>query len=162
MGLLRRHPWRTGAAGLAVAAGTAVALVWFQPQALLITHTVDEPAPAAAAPRVTASLPASVATQIPLDRATPSAPAVPQVLSRTTFRSLEHATSGTALLLRLADGSTVLRLENLDTSNGPDVHVTLSTTPSTAADRDYGGLLELGDLKGNRGSQNYTVPAGTV
>jgi hypothetical protein len=37
--------------------------------------------------------------------------------------SHEHATRGAVRILRLPDGSRVLRLENLDTSNGPDLHV---------------------------------------
>lgn len=38
----------------------------------------------------------------------------------------EHATSGIARTVRLADGGHVLRLEDLKTSDGPDVRVYLS------------------------------------
>ena len=69
-------------------------------------------------------------------------------------------------LLTLADGSTVLRIEGLDTSNGPDLHVWLSDQPVVDGPSgwtvfDDGAYVDLGALKGNKGSQNYAVPAGT-
>jgi len=58
----------------------------------------------------------------------------------------------------------VLRLEGLDTSDGPALHVWLSdqpvrTGPSGWGVFDDGAHADLGDLKGNRGDQNYPVPA---
>ncbi len=78
--------------------------------------------------------------------------------------SHEHSTSGTAQLVRLTDGSHVVRLENLDTSNGPDVHVWLTDAPVKEGKAgwhlfDDGEYVDLGKLKGNKGSQNYDVPA---
>ncbi len=52
-----------------------------------------------------------------------SAPAEPVVLVRGAFRSLEHASSGRAVILELADGTRYLRFETLSTSNGPDLRV---------------------------------------
>ena len=53
-----------------------------------------------------------------------------------------------------------MRLEGLDTSNGPDLYVYLTANPAdgeeAAFDDDY---LDLGRLKGNQGDQNYDVPA---
>ena len=53
-----------------------------------------------------------------------------------------------------------VRLENLDTSNGPDLFVYLSANPfdgeEGAFDDDY---VNLGRLQGNIGSQNYEIPA---
>jgi Electron transfer DM13 len=153
MGRLRRHPWRTATGALVAAGLIAFGIVWFAPQALFINTSVDEPLPVTAA-MVSGTAPAA-----------PSSPATavpqPQTLVRGDFRSLEHHTTGSAQLLRLADGTVVLRIEDLDTSNGPDVRVTLSPTPSDRGDRDYGEHLDLGALKGNKGSQNYAVPAGT-
>jgi hypothetical protein len=68
------------------------------------------------------------------------------------------------VVLRLADGSRVLRLENLNTSNGPDLHVWITDAPvkqGTAGWRvfDDGKYTALGKLKGNKGSQNYALPA---
>ena len=78
----------------------------------------------------------------------------------------QHRTTGTVRVLRAADGSLVLRLENLDTSSGPDVHVWLSDAPVKPGKDgwdlfDDGKYLDAGKLKGNKGNQNYPLPAGT-
>ena len=76
----------------------------------------------------------------------------------------EHATSGTARVLELADGTTVLRLEGFSTSDGPDVVVWLTDQPAGGNDwhrYDDGRFVPLGDLKATDGNQNYAVPAGT-
>ncbi len=78
--------------------------------------------------------------------------------------SHEHTTTGTAKLIRLPDGSRTLRLENLDTSNGPDLRVWLTDAPvkeGVAGWRvfDDGKYVSLGKLKGNKGDQNYEIPA---
>ncbi len=78
--------------------------------------------------------------------------------------SHEHATTGTVKLLRLPDGSHTLRLENLDTSNGPTLRVWLPDAPVMEGRDgwhvfDDGNYVSLGELKGNKGDQNYPVPA---
>src|SRR4051812_7650344 len=55
----------------------------------------------------------------------PAPPAGPVVLARGTLISHEHETSGSVAVLRLADGSRVLRLEDLRTSDGPALRVWL-------------------------------------
>ena len=58
---------------------------------------------------------------------------------------------------------TILRLENLDVTNGPDLHVYLVAHPNPT-ERSHvseGEYLDLGQLKGNKGNQNYDIPAGT-
>lgn len=87
----------------------------------------------------------------------------PQTLASGELISHEHATSGTVKLVRLADGSHVVRLENLDTSNGPDLRVWLTDAPVKEGPTgwhvfDDGEYVSLGKLKGNKGSQNYAVP----
>ena len=67
-----------------------------------------------------------------------------------------YSVSGTAALYRRADGSHVVRLEDLDSSNGPDLELWL--VRRTSGDVGEGGLA-LGDLKSTRGNQNYDVPA---
>jgi hypothetical protein len=78
--------------------------------------------------------------------------------------SHEHPTTGTVQLLALPDGSRVLRLENLRTSNGPLLKVFVTDAPVLAGEAgwfvfDDGRHVDLGELKGNIGSSNYAVPA---
>lgn len=77
--------------------------------------------------------------------------------------SHEHTTTGSAQLVRLADGTHVVRLEHLDTSNGPDLRVWLTDAPVKEGRAgwhvfDDGAYVSLGRLKGNKGSQNYPLP----
>ncbi len=143
--------WRDHRKGVASAAALTVALgifaiVWFEPQKLFINETVSESLPS------TDPSPTTTSTTAP-----PTG-----VLASGAFRSLEHETKGTAKLVRLGGGSVLQRFEDLETSNGPDQRVYLSEKPSTLGWRDYGDdYIELGALKGNRGDQNYDVPAGT-
>jgi hypothetical protein len=72
-----------------------------------------------------------------------------------------HQGSGTATIYELEDGSRILRFENLDVTNGPDLHVIVSpvSEPETREDVSTAGYIDLGSLKGNRGDQNYEIPA---
>jgi Electron transfer DM13 len=73
-----------------------------------------------------------------------------------------HKTSGRATVYQQADGTRVLRLTDFSTSNGPAVHVLLIDGPSTDPSKDFALTVvknvDLGDLKGNQGDQDYTVP----
>jgi len=75
------------------------------------------------------------------------------------FVDRSHPTAGVAKVLN--DGSTqrFLRFEEFETDNGPDLNVYLSTAgadaPSGEFDDDF---IDLGDLKGNIGDQNYEIP----
>jgi Electron transfer DM13 len=133
---------------LAAAAAAVVGALVFEPWKLVVDERVQEAAPGAA--------PARSAGAEPLVTG-------PVVLARGTFVSHEHDSSGSVTVLRLPDGSRVLRLEDLQTSNGPLLQVWLSDAPvveGTAGWRvfDDGRHIDLGDLKGNIGSSNYPVP----
>jgi hypothetical protein len=82
------------------------------------------------------------------------------VLARGRFESAEHETTGQALVLALADGRRFLRLEDLATSDGPDLHVWLTDQPSGGdwGSYDDGRYVRLGELKANHGNQNYEIP----
>ena len=56
-------------------------------------------------------------------------PRAPSTSSHGTLISHEHETSGTVRVIQLPDGSRQLAIENLETTNGPDVHVWLSAGP---------------------------------
>ncbi|MDE2899514.1 MAG: DM13 domain-containing protein [Chloroflexota bacterium] len=72
-----------------------------------------------------------------------------------------HRGSGQALIFSAPGGGHLLRLENLDVTNGPALHVILSTHPNPTRGNEVklSGYADLGPLKGNRGNQNYTIPA---
>jgi hypothetical protein len=152
--LTRRHPVISAAAVAGVGLAIFV-LVWFQPQKLFLNKTVNEPLPG-----IIATTPAGEANSGAAEGR--SSPSGPQVLRSGSFRSLEHATTGKAIVLRRPGGSLILRLEHLSTSNGPDLRVYLSRVSASGELHAYRtGFIDLGALKGNRGSQNYVIPAGT-
>lgn len=164
-----RHRTLALAAGAAVLAAAAFVIFYFEPQKLVIDQRVDEAAPAVVAP--SAGPEASPAAVAPQTAATPGAAAPPEAttapveagptnLARGSFRSLEHSTTGEAIVTALADGSRTLRLEGFETSNGPDLRVYLSAGSNDAFfGREYGqDFVQLGELKGNIGNQNYTIP----
>jgi hypothetical protein len=147
-----RHPvtWVVGAVAIGV---FAFALYLFQPWRLFTTVEVDE-----ALPTVRATPTTAAASPV----ASPPAAAGPREIASGTFISHEHETSGRARVLELPDGSRVLRIENLATSDGPDLRVWLSDQPVKPGEWrvfDDGKWLELGDLKGNKGNANYAIPA---
>ena len=83
-----------------------------------------------------------------------------KVLAKGEFHKAEKAGKGTATVYQLADGKRVLRLSDFETDNGPDLHVRLiaaddAKNTASVAKTDH---VELGKLKGNKGSQNYDVP----
>jgi len=76
--------------------------------------------------------------------------------------SIDHGTSGTVVLLEDATGTRFVRLENLDTSNGPDLFVYLSTAPSDGPEDQFDDdFVNLGRLEGNVGNSNYVIPSDT-
>jgi hypothetical protein len=154
----RRWPWLAGATAIAV---IVFVLFWFQPQKLFIDDRVDE-----AIPSVTTAPQPQDAAGVPTDAPNPSgpastapAPAEPVELAQGSFVSLDHGTTGTARVLELADGRRIVRLEELDTDNGPDLYLYLTANRANgdedAFDDDH---LNLGRLKGNQGDQNYDLP----
>ncbi|HYN32216.1 MAG TPA: DM13 domain-containing protein, partial [Ilumatobacteraceae bacterium] len=59
------------------------------------------------------------------------------------------------------DGSTqrFLRFEDFETDNGPDLNVYLSSAaPDASVDQLGADFVDLGDLKGNVGPQNFEIP----
>jgi hypothetical protein len=65
-----------------------------------------------------------------------------------------HNTEGVAKVIPLQDGGIILRLENFRSTNGPNVHVYMSTN------KDATDFADLGRLKANNGNQNYNIPIG--
>jgi Electron transfer DM13 len=89
---------------------------------------------------------------------TPNATTAPNVLVTGSFVGAGdgiHNAEGIAKAIPLQDGSSILRLENLHVTNGPDLYVYLSPDKSAS---DY---VNIGKLKANNGNQNYEIPLGT-
>lgn len=153
-----RHRYAVGAVAVALLGLAVFVVVWFEPQKLFLNEKVDEALPGAD----------TVASEQPSDsrkddesdgKSRPRRSMQPKTLSSGRFRSLEHTTSGTAAILELPDGRKFLRFDDLDTSNGPDLRVYLSEIPAGDDWFAYGKrFVDLGDLKGNIGDQNYLLP----
>ena len=101
----------------------------------------------------------------PTAAAATSAAAGPLALKSGSFRDADsfHKGSGRATIYQTPDGARLLRLEDFQTTNGPELHVVLSQSPNpqSSAEVKSPGYLDLGKLKGNIGNQNYPIPNGT-
>jgi hypothetical protein len=73
------------------------------------------------------------------------------------FRGIDHRASGTVAIYRQPDGRYVVGLEDIDIQPGPDYD--LYIVPGEDREDTQGGA-RLGDLRGNKGTQYYEVPAG--
>ena len=138
--------------GAIVVAVAGFALYYFAPWTLFTNKTVNDAAPVIES---TAPTPTGVASDT-------AAPAYPRVLARGEFIAQGHPASGQVLIVETAPGERILRIENLDTDNGPDVKVWLTDQPVSKEQQnifDDGLVVSLGALKGNKGNQNYTIPA---
>jgi len=90
----------------------------------------------------------------------PPPPSGPVLLGAGQFVGLAgHAGTGDAGIFENPDGSLVLRFENFDIENGPDLEVYLVPGPDQTSLAE--GSIHLGALKGNIGDQNYDLPPGT-
>jgi hypothetical protein len=181
----RRRLLLAGAVGLPV---LAVALWWFQPQALLFDDVVDESFPIGADAAVTDDLaPGETTDRQPADDDEPDtvdaapddgegaddtdaeddpsqeaapAPTGPEELATGSFVSRNRYTvTGTATTYELEDGQRILRLEDFTSTNGPDLFVYLTVAGSADDDAALDAdFIDLGALTGNIGNQNYVIP----
>ena len=99
------------------------------------------------------------ATEDPTDEE-PSPPSGPVLLGAGQFvGQAGHSGTGDAGIFQNPDGTLVLRFENFDIENGPDLEVYL--VPGADQTSLAEGSIPLGALKGNIGDQNYELPSGT-
>jgi hypothetical protein len=131
---LSRNKWIFAVVGIPVLVGAWWA---FRPEKLFINQEVSEAAPVALSSE-------------------------PEPLYTGKLEGSIHQTSGRATIYKTSDGKQYLRLSDFTTSNGPDVHILLVQADDKALDQEIvkGGLdsVELGQLKGNQGDQNYDLP----
>lgn len=125
---------------------TALAVGGYLGRSVLLDRTVNEQV-ATAAPS-------------PAPSASEDRPAEPRnVLVRAgSFQSVRHAASGKAMVIELAEGGRVLTLTNFEVENGPDLRVYF-VAGSATTEGEVSDFVDLGGLKGNRGNQQYEVPA---
>lgn len=150
------------------------------PPAELAAPMATQPAPAAAQKKPTAApttsttvAPAATVAETPTPTTTSPPPSEvaataaeptpapttsgPQRLRSGSFRGIDHRAEGTVVVYRQPDGRYVIGLEDIDIQPGPDYDLYL--VPGEDREDTKGGV-RLGDLRGNRGTQFYDVPAG--
>jgi hypothetical protein len=159
---LVRNPKYSIPGGLALVAGLAwLAFGYFGVHLLLVDDTVAEPAPSFVA---TTTNPAPTPTSAPAAPSEPVEPVettaatAPEIVTeyRGTFVDRNHPTSGSAIVLGDGSGQRFVRFETFETDNGPDLNVYLVNSAAGGVD----DVIDLGNLKGNIGDQNYEIPAG--
>jgi hypothetical protein len=146
-----------------------LALAWWLGSPLLFDKEVDEEFPLSAGAEIPADMTAD-AVEAEMEKAAGEpdseveedmpAQSGPVALATGGFEGADeaHRGSGTATIYELEDGSRVLRLEDFEVTNGPDLHVYLVPDRSPAGGDDVQGYVDLGSLKGNLGDQNYDIP----
>lgn len=78
-----------------------------------------------------------------------------------SFFSLAHPQEGTAVVLNDGTAQRFLRFEDdFAGDNGPDLNVYLTRVEGGTEVGGDGDHIDLGDLKGNIGAQNYEIPEG--
>jgi hypothetical protein len=122
--------------GLAILLGV-LAWYWFRPELLFIDARVDEK---------------------PIEAAQHGEGVV---LGQGRFHAVAHESAGTATIQQLSDGRRVLRFTEFTTSNGPALYVYLIAADDArdSATVSRVDTVDLGQLKGNTGDQNYELPA---
>jgi hypothetical protein len=150
--------------GIVIAAIIGLPVAWYLLSPLWINVQVDEAFPTA--------LPVDVSVQA--TQAMSTAMAEPDkmmeepmpetdmaLLAEGSFYDIIHLGSGQALVYQLADGSRILRLEDFEVDNGPELHIYLAPIEPIPASIgvEIPGSVDLGLLKGNIGDQNYEIPS---
>lgn len=83
------------------------------------------------------------------------------VVRRASFTSIDpiHQAEGDISIYQFPDGSRTLRLEVFSTFPAPDLHLILTTDPQPTTTEMVGiDYIDLGELKGTVGNQNYQIP----
>lgn len=173
---LRARPRLLASLVAAVLLVVVVVLWWFQPQALFFDRVVDEDFPIVAESEVSVGeAPAATDDEEAADVADEdeddpaedggeeTAPMAdePVAVGSGSFESRNRYTvTGDATVFELPDGSRTLRLEPFESTNGPDLYVYLTAADHADGDEQLDAdFVDLGDLRGNIGNQNYDIPS---
>ena len=151
-------------------------LAWWLGSPLFIDQVVDEEFPAlenAVMPEGMAMVDAQATMEAAMDSPNEveeemmeamGAMLAPEAVKWGMFRDGDsfHKGSGSATIWDLGTDGFVLRFEDFNVINGPDLRVLLTTHPDPMGRGDvHAGdvtYVELGKLKGNIGNQNYLIP----
>jgi hypothetical protein len=151
--------------GIIVALAVGIPVAWYLLSPLWINVEVDESIPTTMPAEVSVQATQAMSTAMAepdtvMEEAMPEAEM--SLLAQGSFYNLFHVGSGQALVYQLSDGSRILRLQDFEVDNGPELHVYLvpNDPVTTSIGVDIPGSVDLGHLKGNIGDQNYEIPAG--
>lgn len=136
-----------------------LAFGFFGIQAAFIDETVDEEGPVFASgagaeppdsPEFESAMDEAAESTTEVDEETMPGEIMTLLSGRFSTASGRYTVNGDALVLNDGSDQRFLRFENFESSNGPDLNVYLRA--------DDGDFVDLGDLKGNIGDQNYEIP----
>lgn len=154
---MRRRTWLWIGGAVVVGVLGVLAFGWFEVQKLWQDDEVDEAEPVFNSQREVEPTVTTGSVEAP--PTTQPAPVI-TTLADGEFVSLDHGTSGHAAVLGDGSPQRFLRLTGFATDNGPDVNVYLTTTPPDGEESTFDDdFVDLGDMKGNVGDQNYEIPA---
>jgi hypothetical protein len=92
------------------------------------------------------------------------APAGSQILVRGTFSGVDavRVAQGDLVIYQLVNATYLLRVEsNFSSSRAPGIHIIFTRNPDPLDTSGVGiDYIDIGQLRGNIGAQQYTVPAG--
>ncbi len=155
----RRIFWVIAAFSTAVLLYLAFAV--FGVQALFVNKEVNEDF-AVSAPTTEETVATQERTMNADEQSASTEPPTPVRISSGRFHPVTHEGEGAAIVYQLENGSYVLRLENFEVFNGPDLYV-YAVAAGDANDAESvldAGFVNAGRLRGNRGNQTYALPAG--
>lgn len=102
---------------------------------------------------VVADVPASAVVKEPIAKTK----AMNVELAAADFTGIGHSAKGHVAVIRLANGGLRLTLSGVDIENAPDLHLYIA---QDEVEGDVGKYTYIARLKGNKGDQQYKLPAG--
>jgi len=75
----------------------------------------------------------------------------PRVITSSNFIASKHDVKGSVVLIE-HDSDRILRFEDFETVNGPNLHIYL------ASDQSAEDFVDLGPIKATKGNVNYEIP----
>ena len=114
--------------------------------------------PAAASPTATSEAATPAATEAATAAATAAGQGSLVSMGELMGADMFHTGSGLVLLVRGPDGSLVLRFQDYEVRNGPDLFIYL--TPDPDGDVHVDGAIELSEIRATSGNVNYELPDG--